>query len=162
MASANDFKITRYGVPGNASQPLSFPIGANVTVAAGAFAVTDTSGNIKDAAVATVGSADTVWGVIGNRVVNASTAVAPIGAIGADGLPFWVETGSFYFSSGTGVDALTQANVGKTVYMINETTVGATSAGSRSPAGILINIDTTQPGGYAVKVGSAQSTGAPQ
>lgn len=160
MASANDFKITRYGTPGNSSQRISLPINPNVTVAAGALAITDSTGNIKDAA-SSVSAQDTVWGLIGNRVVNASTTVAPAGFIGQDGLPFWIETGTFFLSSGTGADQLVQANVGKTVFAINETTVGAVAAG-RPAAGVLIAIDTTQPGGFAVHVGSNQSTGAPQ
>lgn len=149
MAATLDYKITRFGTPiGN--NLLSFPLGGNVTVAAGAFAITDgTTGNIKDAAGSLV-AADVVWGVIQERrpfLADPASSVA-----GTYLVP--VECGSFYFQNGgTGGDALSQANVGATVYVTGEQSVGLTSSGGTRPtAGTLINVDTTQPGGYAVKI----------
>jgi hypothetical protein len=76
-----------------------------------------------------------------------------------------IATGSFFLASGTGADAITQANVGATVYLINETTVGLTSgSGTRPAAGVVEAYDTTEIyalGNVAVKLGSNQSTGAP-
>jgi hypothetical protein len=50
--------------------------------------------------------------------------------------------GVFPFKSGTSADALTQADVGKVVYIMDDETVGKTdNTGARSPAGKLDRID---------------------
>mgnify|MGYP001555921721 CR=1 FL=1 len=73
-------------------------------------------------------------------------------------------TGSFFLFGGTSADALTEANVGGPVYLIDEKTVGATNGSSTRPvAGVLRAIDTTRAGGdqYAVTLGTpAQSAGS--
>jgi hypothetical protein len=163
MALTQDVKTVRYGVGGNASQPVYIPaIGASTTVYGGSICITDSNGYIKNASSAS--STDTCWGLVHAQTKNSSTAPVTTGQIlDINGRPFQVDTGSFYVNAGTGGDALTEASLGKTVYVINETTVGATSSSNTRPvAGILIDIDLTQPGGYAVKFGSSQSTGAPQ
>ena len=161
MALTADVQTVRYGTPGNASQPAyPGPIAASTTVYGGAICLTNSSGLIKSAAVPT--STDLCWGLVHAQTIN-STAAQNNTPLDILGMPFQVDTGSFYLSAGTGADALTQANVGGTVYVINETTVGATNGSNTRPvAGVLINIDTSQGGGYAVKMGSAQTTGAPQ
>lgn len=148
MAATLDYKITRFGTPiGN--NLLSFPLGGSVTVAAGAFAITDgTTGNIKDAA-GSLGSTDQVWGLVQERrpfLTDPASSVA-----GTYLVP--VECGAFYVDNGgTGGDVLSEANVGQTVYVTGERSVGLTSSGGTRPvAGVLQNIDTTQPGGFAVK-----------
>ena len=161
MALTGDIQTIRFGTPGNASQPsYPGPVGASVTVYGGSICLTDSSGNVKNAASPT--SADVCWGLVHAQTKNptASAWNSPLDILGN---PFQVDTGSFYVAAGTGVDALTQANVGKTVYVIDEQTVGATNGANNRPvAGVLVNIDTTQGGGYAVHFGSSQSTGAPQ
>lgn len=148
MAATLDYKITRFGVP-TGNNLLSFPLGANVTVAGGAFAVTDASGNVADAA-GSLTAANVVWGLIQERrpfLTDPASSVA-----GTYLVP--VECGAFYLANGgTGGDALSEANVGQTVYVTGEASVGLTSSGGTRPvAGTLINVDTTQPGGYAVKI----------
>jgi len=73
-----------------------------------------------------------------------------------------VHPGVFDLQYGTAGDAITQANVGATVYLINETTVGATNGGgSRPVAGLLAQVPATDasiPVGYvAVQLGTANS-----
>ena len=149
MAATLDYKITRLGVP-TGNNLLSFPLGASVTVAGGAFAITDAAGNILDAA-GTLSAADQVWGLIQERrpfLTDPASSVA-----GTYLVP--VECGAFYVSNGgSAADVLTQANVGQTVYVTGELSIGLTSgAGAARPvAGTLQNIDTTQPGGFAVKI----------
>jgi hypothetical protein len=161
MALTSDVQTVRYGTPGNASQPAyPGPMAASTTVYGGAICLTNSSGNIKNASSPT--STDLCWGLVHAQTINSSAGVwnTPLDTLGN---PFQVDTGSFYVSSGTGSDQLTQANVGQPVYVINETTVGATNGGLTRPvAGVLMNIDTTQGGGYAVQFGSSKSTGAPQ
>lgn len=51
------------------------------------------------------------------------------------------EEGDFELESGTAADALTVANIGDTVYIIDDNTVGATDGtGTRSAAGKLVAI----------------------
>lgn len=161
MALTADVATFKYGVPGNASQPAyPGPIAASTTVYGGSICLTNSSGNIKNASSPT--STDLCWGLVHTQTTNSSAGVWNT-PLDVRGQPFQVDTGSFYVSAGTGSDALTQANIGQPVYVINETTVGATNGGLTRPvAGILVNIDTSQGGGYAVKFGNAQTTGAPQ
>ncbi len=148
MAATLDYKITRFGVP-VANNLLSFPLGASVTVAGGAFAITDGFGNILDAA-GTVSAVDQVWGLVQERrpfLTDPASSVA-----GTYLVP--VETGSFYVDNGgSAADVLTNQNIGQTVYVTGERSVGLTNGPtlSRPIAGTLMNIDTTQPGGFAVK-----------
>jgi hypothetical protein len=73
-----------------------------------------------------------------------------------------IDTGSFFLNAGTGSDALSTADCGASVYLINETTVGKTSGGASRPvAGVLLNIDTNVTPSYAVALGSNRGTGAP-
>jgi len=132
------------------------PLGANVTVYAGSIALTDSSGNIKNAS--SPASTDTCWGLIHDV---APFPPYPTSSV-AGTYQVEIDTGAFYLNSGTGPDQLSQANVGDVVYVINETTVGATNgSGTRPVAGVLLNVDLTIPYGYAVKLGNNQSSGSP-
>lgn len=152
MALSADVKTTRYGTP-DGHQMVSQPMGANVTVYAGSIALTITgTGYIKNAA--SPASTDTCWGIIAQQTINGSSAAA---------LSVNIETGTFFVNAGADSDALTQADVGSKVYVIDEVTVGKTNgSGTRPVAGTLIKIDTSQPGGYAVRFGNAPpGTGSP-
>lgn len=155
MALSKDVHIERYGVGGNADQPLNYPLGANVTVYRGSIALTDANGNIKNAS--NPSSTDKCWGLIqqagpesvdtGPGINNASSVA---GTVTVD-----VETGTFFLASdGT----LGQSTVGQTVYVVNETTVSTSSSGSTRPiAGVHYAVDTTRtqpPGGYAILLGT--------
>ena len=160
MALAADVKIIRYGVPGNSTQPqVPGPIAASTTLYGGSICLTNSSGNVKSAA--SPSSADTCWGLVHAQTINASTNVTTGIALDVNGRPFEVETGAFFLASATGADALNQTYVGKTVYVYDEVTVAATNGSNTRPAaGVLLGIDTTQGGGYAVKLGSNETTGA--
>jgi hypothetical protein len=162
MALSADVKIVRYGVSGNASQPVApGQINANTTVYGGSICLTDINGGIKNAA--SPASTDSCWGLVHAQTINSSTTATTGIPMDINGRPFEVEVGTFFLNSGTGGQAITQAYIGKTVYVVDEITVGISSSGGTLPvAGILLAIDTTQPGGYAIKLGSNQSTGAPQ
>jgi hypothetical protein len=148
MAATLDYPITRFGTP-TGNNLLSMPLGASVTVAGGAFAITDAAGNILDAS-GTLSAADQVWGLVQERrpfLTDPASSVA-----GTYLVP--IETGAFYVQNGgSAADVLTQANVGQTVYVTGEQSIGLTSGpgAARPNAGTLQNIDLTQPGGYAVK-----------
>lgn len=158
MALTSDIHYERWGV-GDTSTPIVQPLGASVTVYRGSLALLDSSGNVKNANSPT--STDTCFGIIAGYgpgvvdlspgVINASATASAVSAI--------IYQGAFFLASGTGSDQLSQSSVGKTVYVINEYTVGLTSGGGTRPAaGVLVNISTetrTQaPGPYAVKLGT--------
>jgi hypothetical protein len=158
MALSQDVRIERYGVPGNAHQPLNRPLGAGVTVYRGSIALTDANGNIKNAS--NPSSTDLAWGIIegaGPGTANLSPGIVNSSTV-ASTVTVEIGTGCFYLASGTGSDQLNQSNVGQAVYVINETTVGLTSGGSSRPkAGVLMNIDFTRtqaPGFYAIDMGT--------
>lgn len=160
-ALTGDIQTVRYGTPGNASQPAyPGPLAGSTTVYGGSICLTNSSGQVKNAA--SPASTDLCWGLVHAQAVNA-TANAWNTPLDTTGEPFQVDTGSFYLNGGTGADTLAQSNIGQTVYVVDEQTVGLTNgSGTRPVAGVLVNIDTTQGGGYAVKMGNAQTTGAPQ
>jgi hypothetical protein len=59
--------------------------------------------------------------------------------------------GVFWFNSGTSGDAIAQANVGATCYIIDDNTVGLTNGTStRSVAGTIVDVDATL--GVAVRI----------
>lgn len=146
MALTQDVHIVRYGAPGNADQPLNFGMRASpVEVFRGSIALTDSSGFLKNSSSPL--STDTCWGLI-DRVTPTGTVIdggpGITGGTADGGVLVEIATGSFYLASGTGADALTAGNVGATVYVINETTVGATNGTNTRPkAGTMIAYDST-------------------
>jgi hypothetical protein len=147
MASSKDYPVVRYGTPGNAFQPINQPMGLNVAVAGGALAITDSvTGLIKDAA-GTLNSADVVWGLIMQAQTGASTTNTPCE----------IETGAFFLPSD---GSLAQAQVGDSVYVSGEQQVTLNAGVGKPFAGTLIKVDTTQYGGYAVKV-AGKAAGGP-
>jgi len=164
-----DQHTNRFGTPGNASQPINLPVKANSTVYRGSVAITR-SGYMVPAT--TPQSTDLVWGLVGQAgpgSINGSPGI--VGGTTDGAVNVEVDTGSFWLNSGTGSDAIVAANIGATCYLMNETTVGLTSSGNSRPvAGIVLAVAGTnypvvapiQSGQVAVKLGNAQSTGAPQ
>ena len=168
MALTADVRTIRYGSPGNSTQPTTVGITANATVYRGSIA-TSRSGYLVAASAPQ--STDLCQGIVtgydeaacGTNIDGAPgiTGGSTNGAVRA-----LVDTGSFWLSQGTGADAMTDANLYATVYVINETTVGLTSgSGTRPVAGQLIKASdplNVLSGLVAVKLGPvAGSTGAP-
>lgn len=158
-----DVKIIRYGTPGNSTQPTNQGLTANVTVYRGSIATTR-SGYLVPAT--SPQSTDIVWGLIsdvGPGFVDSGPGIT--GGTTNGGVTVEIETGSFFLAAGTGSDAITQANVGATCYVINETTVGLTNGSNTRPVagtilGVGANLGASVPinGLIAVKVGSALGT----
>lgn len=167
MAQTADILTIRYGTPGNSTQPTNLPMGAGaLTVYRGTIALTDSNGYIKNASSPSVN--DTCWGIIGQGgpgYVDSGPGIVNAAGAASSAVTVDVETGSFWLAAGSGADALTEVQVGKNVYVINETTVGATSASSTRPvAGVLIRASdplNVLSGLVAVKLGSSQSSGGP-
>lgn len=149
MALTSDIPSTRFGVPGDGHQPLSFPVAASQKPWGGAVAVLYQGYLV---AASTPSSDQIVVGIMHRTADNSAGAAGDIQG--------QVETGSFFLFGGTSADALTEANVGSVVYLIDEKTVGATNGSSTRPvAGTLRAIDSTRAGGdkYAVTLGTVAS-----
>jgi hypothetical protein len=111
---------------------LTLPVKASTIIYGGATVVTDSSGYAVGATEAT---GLKCWGVAEETVDNSA---------GSNGAQFVkVRPGVFSRDVGTSADALTQADIGKTVYAIDDHTVGkTTNSSARSPAGIFLGYDT--------------------
>jgi hypothetical protein len=161
MATTSDIVTDRYGGP-EGHQPLNKLVPAGVTVYRGTVAGmagtggAGVQGQLKNED--TVAATDIVLGIVSKAGSGYSNAT--VGITGAANVE--IETGSFILASGTGADALSQLTNGATVYLINSTTVGATSgSASRPVAGIQLSCnadDASIPVGYvAVKLGTPNS-----
>lgn len=158
MALSKGIPVLRVGSEGRA--PIAAPLGSAVTVYPGSFALLR-AGYLANAA--SPSSTDVCLGLIGNPTggtyVQTGQSIVGNGSQGANGV--WIDclTGTFLMASGTGADALTEANAGATVYVVDEQTVGATSGSSTRPAaGIMLPIDPTMPSGFVpVKIAAPGS-----
>ena len=170
MALTSDIAIVRYGSP-IVHQPIEYPVGMGASgqtlyrgsIAAISGGTTVTQGYLKN--MATPAATDIVVGVVdgyGPRCgladigpgIGGATLNTADGACTAN-----VVTGTFEFQGGTGTDALTITNIQTQVYLINESTVGATNGGSTRPvAGLLVAIPATDasiPAGFvSVQLGT--------
>ena len=164
MALTSDVHTYRYGVVGNASQPVNQPLTGSATVYRGSVAVTRAGYLV---AASTPQSTDIVWGIIeqsGPGFADTGPGItAPNSTNGS--MTVEVSTGSFWLINGTGADAIGQANVGAAVYLQNEVTVALTSGGGSRPlAGVVLEASdplNVLAGRVAVKLGTNQTTGAP-
>src|ERR1019366_4264886 len=165
MALTADIKIIRYGTPGNSTQPTNRGLTASATVYRGSIATTR-SGYLVAASAPQ--STDIVWGLIENAGPgNIDGAPGIAGGTTNGSVTVDIATGSFFLAGGTGADAITEANVGASCYVIDEKTVGLTSNGNTRPVagqilGLGNNLGNIVPiaGLIAVKVGQpAGSTG---
>lgn len=161
MSTTKDLKIIRYGTQ-DGHQPTSQPIQSGVSLYAGQVAVTRAGYLIQpDTAVQ---STDLCWGVLNGIVDSAPVSASPWAGGTTAGLHFSeIDTGSFWLTPGADADALTQADVGNDVYLIDGNTVGKTDGTATRPiAGKLDKLGTGQYSGLvAVLIGNSQSTGSP-
>lgn len=164
MALSHDVKVIRYGTH-DGHQNLAQPLGASVTVYRGSIALTGSNGFLKNAS--SPASTDRCWGLIEEAISLASAFTAP-GIINPNttngGVTVDIQTGSFLLAAGTGADALSQADCGNAVYVVDEITVGKTNGSNTRPtAGVLLAVpdnDASIPSGFvAVKLGSTAVSG---
>ncbi len=149
MAQSKDVQVNRSGSEG-LHEPLAAPLGSAVTVYSGTIALSR-AGYLANAA--SPQTTDVVLGLIGNPAggtyVKTGPGIVGNGSQGANGV--WVEilTGSFILACGTGADALVETDVGASVYVMDEITVGKTDGSASRPiAGKLQPITPDIPSGY--------------
>lgn len=140
MALSADVKIIRDGVP-DGHQSIARPMAASQSIYAGSVACTYQGYLVNPS---TPSSNMVVLGVISGLINGAPHVTTPMTSPASGATPILgINTGAFWLTPGTAGDALTQANVDTTVYLINETTVGATNGGGTRPsAGTLQRIGT--------------------
>lgn len=168
MALTGDIKTTRFGSPGNSTQPMNQPLKAATTVYRGSIAITR-SGYMVPAS--TPQSTDVTWGIV-DKAGPGTADVGPgiVGGTSDGSVTVEIATGSFLVANGTGADAFAQTDVGATCYVIDEKTMGKTNGSNTRPVGgeFLGLANTLAPnrpdltGMIAVKIGNAAgSTGGP-
>lgn len=151
-ATTADIKTDRLGTD-DLPQPITlrFPVAASTTIYAGSMVATNTSGN---AVPASASSTLKIWG-------RAKSQQANTGAAGA--LTVEVEVGAFYFTNGTGADAISSANVGQLCYASDDQTVNLTdAAGTRPAAGVIMQMPDSGTAKVAVLTGFPSLYSAPQ
>ena|SRR5687768_14653095 len=130
MAALAAPRMTNHLGEGAVIQLLRVPLAASTKIWAGSLVMID-GGYLKPAAAAT-----------GKKVVGRARATFDNSAGSAGAVTGEVERGTFGWAIGTSGDALTQADVGATVYAIDDQTVGKTDgSGARSAAGTLWQLE---------------------
>jgi hypothetical protein len=167
MSITSDQIIYEFGTP-DGNQPLNAGIGATVQLYRGTVALLSGSGAVTTGYLKNAdspGSSDLVLGMLSKYGPGtADTLPGMLGGATNGATSAEILTGSFLLQSGTGSDQLSVATAGKTVYLINSVTVGATSAsgtrpvaGVQLPAGDLTNLPVGVGGLYPIKLGTPNS-----
>lgn len=119
----------------------TLPVAADVLIYEGALLVIDSSGRVKPA---TSAASLQAIGIADHYADNTGGA--------AEAIKVLVRRGIFGFYNSAGGDEITSAEIGETVYMVDDQTVAKTNGGgTRSPAGCVRMID--QDGFVLVDVG---------
>jgi hypothetical protein len=161
MALTKDIK--QYRIGSQVPTPGALKMGANASVYINSIALTDSNGYGKSAVTPT--SNDICWGLWNGQVNSQPTTVSPMvaGTVSGNDI-FGIDCGSFYLKNGTAGDAIAQSSLGKTCYVIDEQTVGATGNGNTRPvAGVVVDVPTSgqYSGLIGVAMGSNESSGSP-
>lgn len=128
-AARNTSKVDDPVIP----RTMALPIASATTIFAGSLVCTNAAGFAVPGSVATTLRP---WGRAKNTVVNA-------GAAGA--MTIEIDRGAFPWNIGAAADALTIADRGNAVYIMDDNTVGKTTGGAtRSLAGILLDVVGSQ------------------
>ena len=127
---------------GDTNQPNKFriPIAAATKLYQGGIVCVNASG------LAVPGSTSTTLKAAGVAEKTYDNSAGAASAFNVEAL-----AGVHWLNSGTAGDAITQANLGATVYIIDDNTVGLTNGGAtRSVAGVVVDVDSVL--GIAVRI----------
>lgn len=117
--------------PQRASGRRGYPVGAAVICFAGAIAV-------LDAGYCVPATTDTGLHTVGRFAAYYDNAAGSAGAFTVE-----VESGIFRYENSASSDEITIAEVGQVCYLVDDQTVAKTSSsGTRSPAGIIDDVDS--------------------
>jgi hypothetical protein len=137
MAAATSGRKTPQMIGAAKNFPMNYPGKANEILVAGCMAMVDASGRAVNAATAT--------GAIGAGRVKTQGGLDRWDLTGlADGaLKVEVEEGIFKYFNSTAGDLITVADIGKKCWIADNQTVAKTSAtNTRSPAGVIRQVDS--------------------
>lgn len=123
-----DTKLYQWGTPDN-REKLSFPVAASVKVYGNSIAVTNSSGQLIN-----TGQDNTCkcWGLIDRQVDNSSGAACALDAEVNQGI-FWVPQ--------CAAGDLAESDIGATVYVWDNITVGKGGSGAKCSAGKLVAVN---------------------
>ena len=132
-ALTNNRKAAQYGTNGPLVQEFRLPVNGGSRLFAGGMVALNSEGNAIPAGLSAGGSVRAM-GVAQAEANNTS---------GADGALFaQVRRGAFPFANSTAGDAITIADVGATVFVVDDQTVAKTDGvGTRSRAGRVFDVD---------------------
>jgi hypothetical protein len=152
MAAATTGRRTKQML-GTFTFPMNYPVKANEVLIAGCMAMVDASGRAVSAATAT--------GAIGAGRVKTNGGLDRWDATGlADGaLKAEIEEGIFKFANSAAGDLIAVSEIGKKCYIVDNQTVAKTNGTStRSPAGIVRQVDSDGVWVECSITGTAQAT----
>ena len=127
-ALTKDAKLYQYGVLDQYGGKLSFPVAASTIVYGNSIAVTNSSGQLIN-----TGQDNTCkcWGLVDRQVDNSSGAACALSAEVNQGI-FWVPVCS--------ADSIAESDIGATMYVQDNITVGKGGSGAKTTAGKLVAI----------------------
>lgn len=105
-------------------------IAANVKCFAGGLMVLDAAGNVRPG-----------YSALGLVAVGRCEETKDNSGGAAGALKVRVRAGCFYLANSASTDALTSADVGSECYIVDDQTVARTSGGTRSRAGVVVEVD---------------------
>lgn len=150
MTVTADQLYRRIGAEG-VHQPIACGLTAATTVYRNTIALlAAATGYLKNADVSLIVT-DRVLGMIGNPAGGTAIDSGPgiVGGTSSGDVVVDCDTGSFFLKNGTAGDAITEADVGKTCYVIDSITVGKTDGtGSRPAAGTILPFTADTPSGF--------------
>jgi hypothetical protein len=152
MAAATTGRRTKQML-GTFTFSMNYPVKANEVLIAGCMAMVDASGRAVSAATAT--------GAIGAGRVKTNGGLDRWDATGlADGaLKAEIEEGIFKFANSAAGDLIAVSEIGKKCYIVDNQTVAKTNGTStRSPAGIVRQVDSDGVWVECSITGTAQAT----
>lgn len=140
MAALTAYRDTKKLDDSVIPQQLYLPVAASVNIHQGSLVVIDSAGNAKPGVaglgLTAVGRSETL-----ESAVNATGANNTSGAAGD--VKVLVRQGCFKWANSTAGDAIAAADVGKMCFVVDDQTVALTdNDGTRSPAGVVIRVDS--------------------
>jgi hypothetical protein len=117
--------------PSRDGNRFSFDVAASVKCYQGGLAVLDSSGNVKP------GVTGTGLQYVGRFIATVDNLSGSAGDVTAE-----VERGIFRWGNSSSSDEITAAEIGDVCYIVDDETVAKTIGSTRSPAGVVLDVDT--------------------
>jgi hypothetical protein len=116
--------------PSRDGNKYCFDVAASVTCYQGGLAVLDSSGNVKP------GVTGTGLQYVGRFVSTVDNSSGSAGDVTAE-----IERGVYRWGNSSSTDEITAAEIGDVCYIVDDETVAKTIGSTRSPAGVVVDVD---------------------